>query len=417
MKYKNLRYLLMLLAILVSSFVACKKNDVKPGTEPESPTTGTRQEFTLDSIYLYAKYTYLWNDVFPDYNTFNPRRFTTAGTDLLNAKLELYALTQYKLNPGTGLPYEKTDLIGLSKYSYIEKGTFSIGSVAALEGNVPSAIASEISGKTGYLRIGEFANLSLQQVPLDNAFERFYAAGVTTLIVDLRDNRGGYIETAEYLANLVAGQELNGKQMYSEHFNTDMQAGKARILENQRYYDADNQPVVINGRPATYADVDFSVAGNTFLFQKKGKLTTVKDVCFLVNGNTASASELLINVLRPYFPVKLLGSTTFGKPVGSFGIKIENYSLFMISFLIRNAEGSSDYFDGMQADVFVKNDSFGESATAILNNVMTLIPQPGAVGSSAKSAVADITLKKQSQDPVYDVRDPVMIENRLKLKQ
>ncbi|WP_157273976.1 S41 family peptidase [Pedobacter sp. BAL39] len=335
---------------------------------------------------------------------------------MLNAKQELYALTQYKLNPATGLPYEKTDLVGLSKYSYIENGSFSSGPVAALEGNGTAGIASEVSGKTGYLRIGEFANLSIQQVPLDNVFERFYVAGVTTLIVDLRDNRGGYIETAEYLANLIAGQELNGRKMYSEHFNTGMQAGKVRILENQRYYDAEHQPVVIDGRPATYADVDFSVAGNTFLFQKKGKLTTVKDVCFLVNGNTASASELLINVLRPYFPVKLLGSTTLGKPVGSFGIKIENYSLFMISFLIRNAKGSSDYFDGMQADILVENDGFGASAPAILNKVMTLIAQPDARGSLSRSAVADVTLKKQSQDSVYDVREPLMLENRLKLK-
>lgn len=416
MNNRNHLYLYLLLVIMTSSFTACKKSGREPEDLPESPTTGTRAQFTLDSIYLYSKYIYLWNDVLPDYETFNPRKYTTAGTDLLNFKQSLYDLSQYKLNAGTGIPYEKTELIGFSKYSYIEPGLTNGASVAALEGSGTAAVSSEISGVTAYLGINQFAHLAQQQTALENAFSRFATAGITTLIVDLRDNRGGYIETAEYLANLIASRSISGKKMYSEHFNSGMQNGKIRILENQPYYDAANQPVFLNGRPTTYADVDFSVAGNTFLFDKKGSLNTIENIYFLVNGSTASASELLINVLKPYYPVKLLGSRTFGKPVGSFGINIDRYALFVISFLIQNAEGAADYFEGMSVDVPAANTDFGTQPMEVLQNTLELV-QRSALRKSAKQASSLSNANVEATTEPAVAFQPLMIENRLKLKR
>jgi len=73
-------------------------------------------------------------------------------------------------------------------------------------------------------------------------------------------------------------------------------------------------------------------------------------VFFIVTGNTASASELLINNLKPYMDVKLIGDTTYGKPVGFFPIPIFNYDIYPISFKTVNSAGNADYYTGFAPD-------------------------------------------------------------------
>lgn len=109
--------LIALLTLSVLS-VGCKKNKkVTPDTEV--PATGTRDELTKDSIYLYAKQTYYWNSTLPDYATFNPRRFS-------NFDDEIFALTKYSLNPATGKPYEYySPNPSEPKYSFIDNGSVS----------------------------------------------------------------------------------------------------------------------------------------------------------------------------------------------------------------------------------------------------------------------------------------------------
>jgi hypothetical protein len=141
--------------------------------------------------------------------------------------------------------------------------------------------------------------------------------------------------------------------MYSEKFNDLMQNGKATILKNQLYRDANGNAVRYKGRLATMADVNYSKSFNTILFQKAGNLETINNVYFIISGNTASASELLISSLKPYFDVKLIGQKTYGKPVGFFGVHIGSYTIYLSSFILQNAVGWYDYFEGMQPDVTI----------------------------------------------------------------
>ena len=53
----------------------------------------------------------------------------------------------------------------------------------------------------------------------------------------------------------------------------------------------------------------------------------LKTIYFIVSENTASASELIINGLKPYINVKLVGTQTYGKHVGSITLyDSENFS-------------------------------------------------------------------------------------------
>lgn len=452
--------------MLLAGVFACKKTSVVETEPPMSPTTGSRTAFTLDSIYLYARQTYLWNDALPDYAVFNPRRFTAGATDLQNFKAALYAISQYKINAATGSPFEKGVLPGVPKYSFIDLYTANKGLVASLdtEGNgddfglefasfgeefyvklvypnSPAAMAgikrgdqvrfvngtaassaSLLAGLDGtsltldllrqegpavaiklqkasypgdpvlqaqllrvankpiaYFAYGQFNPLSSSKEGLNKVFTCFAAGGnIETMVIDLRYNHGGYVETVRYLANLLATNALDNKVMCSEQYNSLMQQGKASILKSQPYFDGNGQAVYLNGRRATYADVDFSIAGNTYLFSKAGSLQALQNLYFLIGNETASASEMLINILKPYFKVKLIGSRSYGKPVGFFGVRIDQYNLYTAGFLIKNAQGNCDYFDGFIPDIAAEDDvrhNFGDQQESCLQAALQDVGQ------------------------------------------
>jgi carboxyl-terminal processing protease len=501
MGIKNRIYqLLILLAGILLS--ACKKD------KPDNMPTGTRMQLTLDSVYLYAKQTYLWNDALPTYEQFNPRSYTSKSTDKENFEKELFDITQYSINAETMLAYEYAVLPGIPKYSSIQPANAETGLHAAVfyEGNgndygfnftdfsnndiriayvipgSPAALAgikrgarivsvnqtdidrsnvsilnnamnlpvmsiklqqadkamatytltkkSYLGGsvyksivlttdtkKAGYIALAYFGPLKKTQADIDTAFARFADAAVTELVIDLRYNGGGYIETAEYVANHIASGSMDGKVMFTEQFNTLLRSGKADILKNQVYLDGNGKQVVNNGRKATMADIDFSESANTHKFSKKGNLQTIKNVYFIVSTNTASASELLINSLQPYFNVKLIGEATYGKPVGFFGIRIDSYTLYLSNFVIKNAVGNSNYFNGMPVDVHVQDDvthDFGDTEETCLNAALAIINNQKPVSILA----AGKRINAANKAALHRLTNrPGMIEQRFKLKQ
>ncbi|UOE52328.1 S41 family peptidase [Mucilaginibacter sp. SMC90] len=399
---------------------ACRKNAITSEV-PVSPTTGTRTQFTLDSIYLYAKQIYLWSDALPSYTAFDPRKYASDPLALNAFNSELFDVSQLKVNPQTGLKYEEPVNPGSPKYSFLTDLNAN-GELAAVGAPTLGAVLKDtVIGKNiGYVALGSFPELSTCKDALDVAFSKLTAAGPQQLVVDLRYNGGGFVETSEYVANLIAPPALSGKVMFSEQYNALLQASNASILKNQTYYDANGKTVIYKGRTANLADVDYTEAGNTHKFSKKGGLETVKDIYFITASATASAAELLISSMKPYFNVKLVGGTTYGKPVGFFPVKIDVYSVYLSSFLIRNAQGWSDYFQGIPADVqVVQGDDpvLGDPDEACLSAVLGLIN--GASLSTVQQKANDKKVQTASifKSNAGTIRVPVgMVENRLKLK-
>lgn len=81
---------------------------------------GTRVEQTADSLYLYARELYLWYDALPEYTAFDPRQYVAGGSSLENLHTELFALTQYAIDPTTGAGYETSSTPGQPRYSFIQ---------------------------------------------------------------------------------------------------------------------------------------------------------------------------------------------------------------------------------------------------------------------------------------------------------
>ncbi|MFA4869821.1 MAG: S41 family peptidase [Pedobacter sp.] len=290
--------------------------------------------------------------------------------------------------------------------------------------------------KIGYINFARFSNLKNNaQSALDDAFSTFVANGVKDLIVDLRYNGGGYINTAEYLINLIAPANLTGSVMFREYYNATMQGGRASILKNQPLLDDNNLPQYEAGKLVTYADIVYTPEIQTTRFAKRGSLTGVTSVIFIVSGNTASASELVINSLKAYMNVKVVGEKTYGKPIGFFPIRLENrYDVYFSMFETKNAKGEGGYFNGMIPDYAENNVEedfwdnpfydFGDVNEGYLAKAISVVPGVGIpVTTSSKAAKMiingrDINLSKINIIKPVKPNDEFlgMIEDRLKRK-
>ncbi len=114
------------LGVSIVLLSACSK-DKKVITKPGDTTVITASALDLikDSVYLYSKETYLWYDALPDYKTFAPRAFA-GSTAIAALTSEVDNISQYKINPATGFPYEYyAPDPGSAKYSFIDDGSVS----------------------------------------------------------------------------------------------------------------------------------------------------------------------------------------------------------------------------------------------------------------------------------------------------
>jgi C-terminal processing protease CtpA/Prc len=171
----------------------------------------------------------------------------------------------------------------------------------------------------GYLHFRNFVEPSIGA--LNRAFRRFRAQGVVDVILDLRYNGGGLVDVSRHLASLIGGVHTNTK-VFVEFFHNDKNEFRNRAL---RF-----------GDPPQTADLPRLVV--------------------ITTRASASASEVLINGLRSFLPVTIVGDTTFGKPVGQYGFNFCDKVLFPVSFQTRNALGEGEFFSGLEADCAAADD-------------------------------------------------------------
>ncbi|MEJ7780249.1 MAG: S41 family peptidase [Daejeonella sp.] len=281
------------------------------------------------------------------------------------------------------------------------------------------------SKKVGYIVYNSFTTNSKDA--LTAKFAEFTAAGVTELVIDLRYNGGGSVATADVFTNLIAPASLNGTTMYTTFWTKTMQDGKATILRNQPLTDESGKlrPFTggANGVYATYADIDYKPAANIETFKKIGG-ANISKVVFLVLSGTASASELLINNLKPHMDVKLVGSKTYGKPVGFFAISIDKFDLYIPQFETKNSRNEGGYFDGMAVDFSSSDDvskDFGDPSEKLLAAALSYsekgtftISKPNTTISSTKAM--SVSEAEHLTEEIDKNRFKGMVDDKFKLK-
>ncbi len=175
------------------------------------------------------------------------------------------------------------------------------------------SVYSVNSKKIGYLVFNSFlGNTTDITKDLETVFNHFVNENISDVIVDLRYNGGGYVSLQEKLADYLVPSSANGSLMMKQNFNN----------KNSNY-------------------------NSSTKFKKAGTLNLPR-VVFIVSKGTASASELLINNLKPYMTVKLVGpQPTHGKPVGFFPVPVGDWYIFPVSFRTTNKNGEGSYFNGL----------------------------------------------------------------------
>lgn len=198
----------------------------------------------------------------------------------------------------------------------------------------------EVDGrKVAYLFFRNFVTPS--RAALDEAFTALRDVGATELVLDLRYNGGGLVSIAQHLASLIGGTRTDG-QTFAEYFHNTRNAYRNEITR----------------------------------FESKPNALPLQRVVVVTTGGSASASELVINALRPFMPVITVGQATYGKPVGQYGITMCDKVLYPVAFTLRNARGEGDYFSGIAADCPAADDpdhQLGDPQEASLAEALTVI--------------------------------------------
>jgi carboxyl-terminal processing protease len=176
--------------------------------------------------------------------------------------------------------------------------------------------------RAGYVSLKDFVPVA--EAPLNTAFATFRAAGATEIIIDLRYDGGGRLSTSALLASLVAGGSNGGKVFVSTRANAA--------------HPSANDVFNLSSVPGA----NFSRA------------------VVLTSRRTCSASELVINGLKPYMNVVTIGGATCGKPFGFSPVQSCGKVFSAVNFESFNALGEGRYYSGIQPTCPVVDDIAGE---------------------------------------------------------
>lgn len=259
------------------------------------------------------------------FNKINGTQITTENYQTLLEKLsENHTINYYPMdaeNESLGSPR----ILSLSVVEYSENPNFL------------SKVITQGDRKVGYYVYNFFAegNGKSYDNQMDEVFNNFKNNNITDLVLDLRFNSGGAVTSAINLASLIAPSVTKDNIFIKTNYNTK--------VENEIINDPDYGPEYLVDK---FLDKS----------QNIGSLLKDKKIYILTSNYTASASELIINGLRPYMSVYLIGATTYGKNVGSISIYEENdpnnkWGMQPMVVKTSNSLNFGDYGDGFAPDV------------------------------------------------------------------
>jgi len=429
-----MKKLLFILSIS-AFFFACKKETEAPKLTTTNPPTTTDPNVAANQwIHEVMSYYYLWNDKMPSLTSTNTSakptdyfytilheykktdRFSWIDESVTNLQNQLNGISTvlgvknnafYTDNTNTSLafvlayvlkgsPADKAGLkrgdiilkvddqtitnanyttilsnqtlkLGLGDFvggAFVSNGKSVTVTKVELQTNpiLADTIISWSGKKVGYLAYSQF--LTSFDDSLRAIFGRFKTAGVNELVLDFRYNGGGYVVSSDLITNLTVKDA----------------AARVGKLMNKKVY---------NATYTAYLEKNSTSSAFETLFKSEANnLGTLNRVFVLTAGNTASASELVINNLKPFMEVILIGENTYGKNVGSFTITDPNkrwdYGLQPITFLTENANKESNYgtVSGFTPDYILKDNvlpykTLGNPGETYLNKALSIMGYVG----------------------------------------
>jgi C-terminal processing protease CtpA/Prc len=249
----------------------------------------------------------------------------TAGIHRGDTVLSIDGLTPFEVTqgksasvttPGVERVFVLADANGVQRSVTVKSALFSIAPVAtwttldATRGGVPV--------KVGYLAYHQFVQYSTWELGL--AIANMAGQGVNEFVLDLRYNGGGAVITSRDLASMLGGSQTDGAVFAQLRFNIK--------------------------HPEKNQDMRFMTAAERFAAPIEG----LPRLFVIASGGTASASELLINGLKPFMRVVLIGERTYGKPYGFAPRSNCGTTYNAVNFEVFNGQGAGGYSNGFAVD-------------------------------------------------------------------
>lgn len=269
--------------------------------------------------------------------------------------------------------------LGTAEFSgnaWVDLRSVNISNGVTLDQRETSKIIESGGKKIGYIYFQDF-NPGLA-TSLNSVFAGFKSAGVTDLILDLRYNSGGQVSEAAGLSAMIAAGVSYDKPFITYKGNKNGGVRTESI-----------------GSTATF---DGTVNFNILLQNNLG----LNRVYILGTAATASASEVMVNNLKTFIQVVLVGGKTRGKDEASFNIydsrvpKQVQWEMHPIVYKLFNAAGNGGYSAGITPDLpvdelnFLPLLPFGEITDPLVNAAVVNI------NGKTTSSVDDVRLAKKS---------------------
>ncbi len=186
-------------------------------------------------------------------------------------------------------------------------------------------IITQENKKIGYLRYDSFTESSVNE--FEAIFTNFHNENINELVIDLRYNGGGSLSTASVLLDNITNAYPGNIQIYLDWNDKNQNRNSIYAFEERDFQD--------------------------------GNELTMQRVIFLVTKDSASASEALINALKPYLGennIITIGENTHGKPVGMSGRAYGINYYFLINFFVKNSADQTSSFEGIAPTCSAEDD-------------------------------------------------------------
>jgi C-terminal processing protease CtpA/Prc len=251
-----------------------------------------------------------------------------------------------------------------------------------------SKIFDQNGKKTGYLYIYDFPDGLSHS--LNQKFAEFKANGVKDLIIDLRYNYGGSVASAAALCSMIPSG-ITANSPFITYKGNKNGGEVTKTFAEQVAYD----PTALS----------FSALhANTLGLSK---------VYILTSKNTASASEIVINNLKPYLQVIQVGGTTLGKDMAGFAISDDHkpkkisWQIHPVIYKVYNANGEGEYSGGISPQIPINEYTslplapLGDADEILLQAVLNKIYSKSTNQENSNNSVKIIT---ESEKPFSIVK-------------